>query len=176
MMIARSGLVIPIRLPPTLARVRARWDRAALAGARSHITVLYPFLPPGELTAAVRVDLAGVARSEPPFEALFRRIRSFDHGLIWLEPEPAEPVDRLTARILARWPAYPPYEGMFATVIPHLTIAESGEAPLAELNAAVHAATPFRARATHLELWRQDEAGRWRTHWRLPLGPGRLRR
>jgi 2'-5' RNA ligase len=170
-----SGLAIPIRLPAALDRLRARWDRAALAGAGPHVTVLFPFLPSSELTPPVRAALAAIAAGEGPFDLRFDRIRRFDDGLVWVEPEPVDPFVRLTAAVVARWPAYPPYGGLFDIVIPHLTIVESTDAPLEAIESAARSSLPFEARATRLELWRQDDAGRWLPHWRLPLGGARPR-
>ena len=78
--------------------------------------------------------------------------------------------ERWTTAIASRWPAWPPYGGLFDTVIPHLTIAESEDAPLEAVVAAVEAELPFDGRADRLELWLQDEGGRWRPHWTFPLG------
>ena len=50
------------------------------------------------------------------------------------------------------------------------TTIESDTAPLEEVETAVRLNLPFEARATRLELWRQDAAGRWHPHWRFPLG------
>jgi len=165
-----SGLAVPIRIPPSLAQVRRRWDRAAKAGALAHVTVLYPFLPTSGLTPDVRVQLAAIARSVSPFEVRFARVRRFDDGVVWVAPEPATPFQALTAAAVACWPDHPPYGGIFDAVIPHLTVVESDVAPLAEVEALARRVTPFTARAERLELWRQGEDGRWLPHWRLRLG------
>jgi 2'-5' RNA ligase len=167
-----SGLAVPIRLPEPLAGVRRRWDRAARAGAQPHVTVLFPFLPTSALNADVRASLAAVAASVEPLDVRFRRVRRFDEGVVWIEPEPTEPFRRLTAAVATRWPDHPPYGGRFDEVIPHLTIVEADgdDPPLAAIEADVARDLPFVARADRLELWRQDPDGRWRPHWRLPLG------
>jgi len=164
-----SGIAIPIVLPSAVARIRRRWDLAASLGARPHVTVLFPFLPAPHLTPAVRADLALIAATVEPFSVSFASVRPFD-GVLWLEPEPAEPFRRLTAAAVGRWPDWPPYGGLFDTVIPHLTVVESATAPLDDLEGAVRAALPFTSQATHLEIWFQDPAGRWRPRWRIPLG------
>lgn len=164
-----SGIAIPIVLPSVVARVRRQWDLAASRGARPHVTVLFPFLPEADLTPAVRADLAVIATSVEPFSVRFTGVRRFD-GVLWLEPEPAEPFRRLTAAAAARWPDWPPYGGLFDTVIPHLTVVESDTAPLHDLEPIIAAALPFTGRATHLETWFQDPAGRWRPRWRIALG------
>ena len=158
-----SGLAVPITIPLPLAQLRSRWDRAALAGAQPHVTVLYPFLPERELTPKVAAELGRIAAAVRPFDARFETVRRFD-GLVWVEPEPATPFVRLTEAVVARWPEWPPYGGLFDEVIPHLTVVESDTAPLGEVETAVRLSLPFKARATRLELWRQDAAGRWRLH------------
>jgi 2'-5' RNA ligase superfamily len=167
-----SGLAIPVTLPPALARLRRRHDRAASAGAQPHVTVLYPFIPCVSLSPAIRDELAVVAGSIEPFTVRFAAVRRFE-GVVWIEPEPAEPFLTLTAAVVARWPDYPPYGGLFDTVIPHLTIAESDVAPLAEIEAEAARALPFSAPVGRLELWCQDEAGGWRPRWQWPLGTAR---
>lgn len=170
-----SGLAVPIRLPVPLARLRRRWDRAARAGAQPHVTVLYPFLPTNALTPEVRAELATIANATAPFEVTFRQVRRFDEGVVWVEPEPAEPFRRLTAEVHAHWPEHPPYEGRFQELIPHLTIveAEGDDPPLDAIEAAVRRHLPFTAQADRVELWRQDATGRWLPHRRIPFGRGR---
>jgi 2'-5' RNA ligase len=167
-----TGLAVPIRLPPGLARIRRRWDRAARAGAQPHVTVLYPFIPADLLTPTDRAALAAIAGSVAPFEVTFRRVRRFDEGVVWIEPDPSAPFRALTDAVAARWPAYPPYGGRFDAVIAHLTVVEAGDdgPSLTAIEAVARAHLPFGARADRLELWRQDEAGRWQPHWRLRLG------
>lgn len=170
-----SGLAVPIRIPPAIARLRRRWDRAARAGAQPHVTVLYPFLPTSGLTADVRSGIAAIAAGMPSFDVGFASLRRFDDGVVWIEPTPGEPFAALTDAVVDRWPDHPPYGGLFDELIPHLTVVEvDGEGPpLETIEAKVRAALPFQARAARLELWRQDGAGRWRPHWRWRLGgPG----
>lgn len=170
---APSGIAVPIAIPRRLARTRRRLDRAAIAGAQPHVTVLYPFLPTSALTSSVRADLVRIARTCEPFDVRFERVRRFDDGVVWLEPEPSAPFAELTAAVEARWPDHPPYGGAFDELITHLTVAEAdGRDALAEAESAARATLPFRARASRMEVWRQDAAGRWRPHWRIPLGPG----
>lgn len=161
-----SALAIPITVPPVLARARDRWDPT---GARAHVTVMYPFMPCPELRPAVREDLAEIARRIPAFQVRFERIRRFP-DLVWIEPEPADPIAALTAAVTARWPDYQAYGGEFETVIPHLSVVESDDGPLDTIEALARVAVPFSARADRMELWCQDAAGQWRARWRIPLG------
>lgn len=170
-----TGLAVPIALPAPLARVRRRWDRAALAGAGAHVTLLYPFLPRDRLVPSVRSELATLAAGTAPWVVRFDRVRRWEEGLVWIEPVDALPFRGLTEAVVSRWPDHPPYGGLFDEVIVHLTIAESDAAPLELVEAVARRAVPFEARAERMEVWRQ-EGGRWRPHWRLPFGDVRLRR
>ena len=163
-----SGLAIPFAIPPALDQIRRRWDRAALAGAEAHVTILYPFLPCASLERPVHAELAAITRGVIPFDVRFERVRRFD-GLVWIEPEPATAFVALISTIVARWPDHPPYGGAFDEVIPHLTVVESDSAPLDTVEAIAQGAVPFEGRAERLELWCQDAAGRWRPRWRMPF-------
>jgi hypothetical protein len=165
----RSALVVPFTLPPALARVRRRWDYAALTGLGPHVTVLFPFLPCADLAPTARAELAAIAGSIPAFNVRFQQVRRFP-DLVWVQPEPAEPFAGLTAAIAARWPAHPPYEGAFDVVIPHLTVVESDIADLETIEELARRSTPFARRAQRMELWCQDAFGAWRTRWRMPFG------
>lgn len=53
-----SAIVVRIGLPPPLERVRRRLDHAAALGVPAHVTILYPWLPPGSLTGEARASLS----------------------------------------------------------------------------------------------------------------------
>jgi 2'-5' RNA ligase len=163
-----SAVVVPIRLPTALTRMRRRWDAAAQAGAGPHVTILYPFLPCSDLTPSVRVALAALARSTQPFDVRFLTLRRFP-GLVWLEPEPSAPFAGLTAGMIQRWPDHLPYRGAFDEVIVHVTVVESEIAPLDTVEFVTLGPLPFRGRAERLEVWCRDAAGRWRPRWRMPF-------
>ena len=119
--------------------------------------------------AEVRRDLAAIAATQQPFDVRFERVDRFP-GVVYVPPQPGDPFIRLTDAFVARFPAFPPYGGAFAEVIPHLTIAESADAPFDEIAAAAVRALPFRHRVSTLEVLVEGGQGRWHTRWRLPLG------
>ena len=166
-----SAVVVRVPLPPGLARLRSRWDRAAGLGVPPHVTVLFPFLSPSALDPGVRRELAAIASSVAPFEVRFARVGRFPN-VVYLAPEPADPFVALTEAVSSRFPEHPPYEGAFDVVIPHLTITEAdvGAAPLAEITALAGGSLPFVRRATALETIVEGPDGRWRSRWRIPLG------
>ena len=135
----------------------------------AHVTLLFPFVPAEELTPAiverVRADLAGVA----PLDLVFDRTGRFP-GVAYLALADLAPVDALIARLAAAWPAYPPYGGVYARVIPHLTLGKSeDDATLAALEAAAAPHLPLPARVDAVTVLVEDAEGRWHAHARVPL-------
>ncbi len=164
-----SGIVVRVTLPPPLQRIRRLYDRAATSGVPAHVTLLSPFMPIVALTPGVRDELAGMAAGVQPFDVRFEAVGRFPN-VVYLAPEPAAPFDGLTAAIVARFPDHPPYEGAFETVIPHLTLVESPTAPLDELAGQAQGHLPFSGRVSTMEMLVKSGDGRWRVHWRIPLG------
>ena len=173
-MSGRSGVIVRIRLPPELEELRQRNDPVALTGVPAHVTVLFPFLATSDLTPAVRRRVAVVARQVRPFDVRFERTGRFPN-VLWLGPEPVRPFIELTERLAAAFPDHPPYEGVHADIVPHLTIAFGEAAVLDRLERkAARAGIAFRRRVEAIEVIAEDASDRWHARWRLPLG--RLRR
>ena len=164
-----SAVVVRVRVPQPLARLRTDWDWAARVGVPAHVTILFPFLAAGDLGPVVRRELAAIALAREPFEVRFARVGRFP-GVVYLAPEPSAPFADLTASVVARYPDFQPYGGAFDEVIPHLTVVESDDARLDEIAASVANVPPFVHRAASLEVLVEGGDGRWRTRWRIPLG------
>lgn len=169
-MTRRTGLLVPVgRAEPLVAVCRRRWDPVAARGVPAHITVLYPFVPaerlgPAEITAA-RDVLAEI----PAFDFALTRAGRFEDAVLYLAPEPEDPFRRITAALTARFPEHPPYEGKFEAVIPHLTVADAPDAPLAELEAELTAGLPLADRATDVILMEEGHDDQWHTRATFPL-------
>ena len=164
-----GGVVVRVRLPRALEQLRLRDDLAAAAGAPPHVTILFPFMPVARLRPSVRRDLAAIAATVEPFDVRFARVGRFPRA-VYLVPGPSAPFEALTAAIAARFPEYPPYEGMFDVVIPHLTLVESATASLDEIAEAAARHVPFTRRVSLMEVLIEDNDGRWRGYWRIRLG------
>ena len=91
-------------------------------------------------------------------------------GVVYLAPEPAGPVLRLTAAVVAQFPDYPPYEGAFDVVIPHLTLVESASRAAGRIAEAAERHLPFTRRASSLEVLVEGPDDRWHGRWRIALG------
>ena len=173
---AEAETAIVVLVPEAEAMVgpfRARHDPSATAGMPAHITVLYPFVPPPRIDAAVVEALGRAVAQVPPFTFTLAALRGFP-GVLYLAPEPDEPFRRLTTAIWRRFPDWPPYRGRHADIVPHLTIAHGpDDDPLdhiaAAITKAVAATPPIHAVAAQVALM-ESAAGRWRMRLTLPLG------
>lgn len=70
---------------------------------------------------------------------------------------------------MTRYAEFPPYAGTVDEVIPHLTLVENAEPPLAEIAAEVARHLPFERSVRAIEVLVEGGDGQWRLHWRLPL-------
>lgn len=87
--------------------------------------------------------------------------------LKYLAPDPAEPFIQLTQTFVAAFPQWPPYEGAFNEIIPHLSIGD--RLSVAEVSA-VEERLPITATATEVTLtWWSDDAAETEVIERLPL-------
>lgn len=142
----------------------------AARGVPPHVTVLFPFLPVDALTPEVHLTLWDLAAARRPFAARFDRVECLD-TMVWFLPADQLPFLRLTAEVVARWPDYPPYEGVHDELIAHLTLVETSNLEsLNEACAAASASRGFDAAVDELRVITEDPAGRWFDRWRLPLG------
>lgn len=145
---------------PAVGSIRLAHDSSAALGVPAHITILFPFLPGDELDEAALREL--FARF-PTFDFALDRVERFENGYVWLHPAPPWRFADLTAAIWQRWPHYPPYEGAFDEVIPHLTVSET---PL-DLDIAL----PIACHAHEVVLIEESEpGGNWAVHSRYELG------
>ncbi|MFL6163902.1 MAG: 2'-5' RNA ligase family protein [Jatrophihabitantaceae bacterium] len=170
-----SGLIVPLpELEPLVGAWRARYD-TTFADVPAHVTALFPWIPPDELTEADLDAVGQLAKGWQPFEVCFERFASFDDAEVhYLAPEPADPFLALTEDLCAGWPEYPPYEGAFAELVPHLTVSTSaGAEQVAEFRAAIAARLPVRATARELVAVEvRDGRCRIRRSFRLGGGKG----
>jgi hypothetical protein len=143
-------------------------------GVPAHVTVLVPFVPAAELGDPLIADLRALFARLHAFRFELREARRFP-GVLYLAPEPPEPFVRLTERVVLEYPDFPPYEGAFDSIIPHLTVAEGEARLLDEAERDVQRSLPIAAEACEVTLLEELEpdSARWRTHARLPLGTAR---
>jgi hypothetical protein len=115
-----TGLVVPVPSVDWLVLDR----RPASDGLRvpAHVTLIAPFVPPDELTEGLLAELATLFSDVVPFSFALQETAAFPDGTVYLAPEPAAPFRQLTHALAKAFPEYPPYEGRFETVVPHVTV------------------------------------------------------
>lgn len=172
-----SGLVVEIPEAEQVTRpLRLQLDPQAALGVPAHVTVLFPFVPPDRIDDAVVQRIRSVCAGAEAFDYRFERTAWFSSDVLWLAPQDPEPFRALAARVATAFPEYPPYQGAFAEVVPHLTVGQGR--PLPELRAAereVRTGLPLTGRAAHLTVMVQPERyGRWRRRLRVAFDSAAL--
>ncbi len=160
-----SALVVLVpEVELLVAPIRSEFDRSALRGMPAHITVLYPFRAPGNLSSDLLDELRALFSGISRFTFRLCGTCGFP-GAIYLAPEPFEPFDALTRTVATRFPDTPPYGGAFTLPVPHLTLAQKPPAPsLTDLASrfleSTNAKLPIQCTATEVTL-AIKRAGRW---------------
>ena len=154
-----------------IAHHRQRFDPSARRNVPAHVTILYPFLPPEAVDDEVIATLARISASIPRFDYRLRETRRFPVAL-YLAPEPDTSFSALTDGVYRAFPDYPPFEGKFDVVVPHVTVAHGDEPQLCEIEIELRIALPaagIRARCHELVLI-ENSSGRWEQLHAFPLG------
>ena len=171
----RSGLIVEVPEAETaVAAWRERLDPQAALGVPAHITVLFPFAAPDRLDASLIATLSRLIAIAVSFEFHLTRTAWFGDTTLWLAPEPAAPFKHLTELLSGAFPAYPPYAGQFAEVVPHLTVGDHGARQQffdAERDLQQHLPISGAARAVSLMVERYDR--RWERLTAFPLATSR---
>lgn len=173
MAVEESSLIVPIpEAEAAVGSTRNELDRTAGWGVPAHVTILYPFLPPGLIGPAELDRLTAAINSVPRFDVTFSQVQWFSEDVVWLDPAPADGFRALTDAVCASFPDCPPYSGEFDGSIPHLTIAAHSEPD--RMRAAAHhamAQIPISACVRSVYLFKGTDApGAWHSVAELPLG------
>jgi hypothetical protein len=131
--------VLQLPVPALEAWVRARtahYDDGFVSHdprfGHAHVTALGPFDPAP--SRQVLEQVGAIASSADPVAVRLERLARFPNGIIHLVPDPDDALRRLTARLAAAFPDWPPYGGEFGDdVRPHLTVdaaSDSASAPV----------------------------------------------
>jgi hypothetical protein len=170
-----SGVVIEVPEAESLvADWREQHDPAAGSGVPAHITILYPFMPPGEFTQGSLDALHVIAARTAPFSFGLVAVDEFP-GLLWLRPDPSYELIALMRQVWAAYPRFPAYGGRYPEPTPHLTVAvvepgERQEVMRRELESRLRGQLPFECTASALTILGSDAQGRWTSRRRLALG------
>ena len=169
----RSALIVEV--PEASEAVDAWREQTCYAkpssGVPAHVTILFPFVPAAEIGDSLIRDLHALFGRQEPFRFELRESRRFPE-VLYLAPEPPEPFAALTQAVVSAHTDYPPYEGAFTTVVPHLTVAEGEPHVLDKAEADVRSSLPIVGEAREVILLEELEpdSALWRPRARLPLG------
>jgi 2'-5' RNA ligase len=174
-----SALLIAVpEAEPAVREHRARLDSSARDGVPAHLTVLYPFLPPGSIDGAVLASLRRLFAGFAPFDVTLDRVSWFGEEVVWLAPRDDGPFRALIRVTRAAFPQCPPYGNKHADVIPHLTIGDRDDpGALRAAAEAVRPHLPVATRAAAVTLMAgpapgslATPPGQWRTLAAFRLG------
>ena len=155
----RTALIVAIpEAEPAVGTLRLAHDWSAPLGVPAHVTVLFPFADSAEVDEQA---IAEVISAFSAFDFELDRVERFDSGPVWLHPEPSAPFSALTEAVWRRFPDYPPYEGAYDELVPHLTISYE---PID-----VHVELPIPATAREVTLIEEAADGRWSVRRVFPL-------
>lgn len=107
---------------PAITGVVLMVPEARTIVSSAHITVLAPFGKDLDPTPGELAEVEEYFAEQQPFSYELTQVCTFPDGPRYLSPEPASAFSRLTHGLHALFPEYPPYEGKFDLVVPHLTI------------------------------------------------------
>jgi 2'-5' RNA ligase len=148
---------------------RAHTD-AGRDGMTPHVTLLVPFMPAARLGEDVLHRLRQLFGRFEAFDYHLRRFELFDGGVLYLAPEPPGPFVNLVSALAEEFPEYPPYEGIHEVVIPHVTVADSGDEELhARVRSDVEPRLPVACRAAEATLVERGADLQWRPRDTFPL-------
>ena len=80
---AQSALIVAVpEAEPAVGALRARYDSSASWGVPAHITLLYPFLPPGAITVDVLSAIQQIVWAVPRFRLSLTRVAWFGDRVV----------------------------------------------------------------------------------------------
>ena len=164
----QTGLVLSLPALSPVLRTWRRHDPAARRGMAPHVTLLHPFMDSRVFDDLARTRVAAALAGAEPIELTFDRVGRFTGG-VWLELAEPEPVSALIAALVRAFPDWPPFDGAFEEVIPHLTVAQGPPGLCDRMEQEVPRRLPLRARAEAVTMFARSEDG-WIPVERFGLG------
>jgi len=175
----KSAIVIPF---PEVNDVVDDWrrllDPGQVRGIPAHVTVLFPFIRPIDLSAEVLNVLEAHFSRASTFNVVFDSTAWFEDRVVYLEPQPGHQFRTMTKQLLEAFPSCLPYGGKFADPIPHLTLGDGApRASLLKAEVAVRDSLPIETHAK--EAWLMTGGmgpNSWSLRQRFPFGDQHVQR
>jgi hypothetical protein len=128
----------------------------------AHVTLIYPFRDSARIDADTEREISSVLAPFESFDFTLTAIECFrsPRVVLYLAPEPAARFKTLTRAFANRFPDTPPYGGMFAETVPHVSVADEEDFEiLATIEADVGPRLPIKATARKVELVEHGPSG-----------------
>lgn len=157
---------------PAVAAARAELDPLGARRIGLHITLLHPFVPRHEVTAALVARLRMLFASRGLRAFALTRVEEFPDVVAYAAPEPDAELVELTRSVWAEFPEFPPYDGTVGEPVPHATIVSYSRVSLsrAQVQARLEPTLPARCSLPAASLVEEYEPDRWRELEPLPFG------
>jgi hypothetical protein len=168
-----TALIVEIpAAEPVVGRHRLELDANARLRIPAHVTILAPFMPRSAIGAEEQARLERVFATVKPFDFRLDRFGWFGTAVLWLGPEDPTPFAHLTSAVFGAFPDFPPFEGQFDEVVPHLTVGIDCPADaMRRAEQQIFPNLPVLGRAAAVTLIGElSPKGRWGTFASFPLG------
>jgi 2'-5' RNA ligase len=151
--------------------LRIKHDPSAAAGVAPHLTLMFPFVPPPNLSPR-RIDaLERLIGRAKPFDFTLTRVSEFEQGVVYLVPQPEGPFVSLT-RELGRHFGLLPFGGEFGEdPVVHLTVAaRASPAERRRITDKLNLELPISLQAVEAWLMVGSNAAGWNVVRKMPFG------
>jgi 2'-5' RNA ligase len=168
-----SVVLVPVLGAGDLVRgLRMEHDPSAAAGIPPHLTLMFPFIPPTDLSVLKIDALEKLINLAEPFDFTLTRVSEFEQGVVYLEPAPAAPFVSLT-REIGRQFGLQPFGGEFGDEpVAHLTVAQYAAPSMRKQIAdTLRPVLPIALRAVEAWLMTGSNLRGWELLRQMRLGP-----
>jgi 2'-5' RNA ligase len=121
-------IIVPgLEVQAFAAPLRMQYSLPASLCFPAHLTLLYPFMSPGEADRR-QTEIEAVMETFAPFEIILDHYRRFDSAWV-MEPRDPSPIITLQRQLTQAFPSFLPYGGEYGPdLVPHLTLASFDDA------------------------------------------------
>ena len=151
--------------------LRIQHDPSAAAGVPPHVTLMFPFVPPQDLSAHRIGALERLIGRAKAFDFTLTRMSEFEQGVVYLVPQPDGRFVSLTREIGQHFGLLP-FRGEFGEdPVVHLTVAaRASPADRRRIIDRLNPELPISLVAVEAWLMVGSNAGGWNVVRKMPLG------
>jgi 2'-5' RNA ligase len=172
--VAISAFIVKVPGAESLVgKLRERFDPSSRLGVPAHVTVLFPFMSPSEISADVLQRAQRALEGTAAFSFELSTVGRFS-ATTYLAPAVGVSFVAMAKALCRSFPAYPPYANEHEGLVPHLTVAHGTVAAADETEHALRVELikhgPVTAFCQTVDLI-ENSTGRWRDMHSFRLAP-----